>query len=286
MNFYQYWQKINNHKTAFAMPLLVALLVSGLWLYFQPWQYRAETQILLVQEFKEGLDPYNASRSNEYLSTILARVVSTNIFYEQVLAAGFNISRAYFSDNPEKQLRIWQSTVKASSVYDTGIINIKVYHEDKYQLEQITRAINFTLLGKHQQYHGGGDKISLKIISTPVYSQKIARPNLPLTLVFAGLLGLIFSFAIVYLLSDSESTDERVSAKPVKQEHQDQAGREMNIDVSFAEEPARINVPKRPDIFTPENRQSNKQTADVSLDKIDDLSYEEVIKKGSMDNVL
>ncbi len=185
-------------KTVYGIIALFILLGVGV-IAVQRFKYSSKSQLLVVQEYSQSVDAYTASKSNEYLSSVLANVVTSNSFYTKVTEAGFSIDQSYFGDNTKDQMKEWDKTVTAKSISDTGIIAIAVYHPDRNQAEQIDRAINFVLMTENTAYHGSGDAVKVRLIDQPIDSSWPERPNFILILSIALVLGLITALMYVYL---------------------------------------------------------------------------------------
>jgi capsular polysaccharide biosynthesis protein len=190
-------------STIFAIVLLFVMSATVLTIV-QPFKYSAESKLLVIQSFPANQDPYTASKSNEYLSSVLASVVSTNSFYNEVMNAGFNINANYFPKEIKKQMKSWRDTVKAGSQYDTGMLNITVYHKDAYQADQIIRAVNSVLQSKHTLYHGIGEGVTIKILDQPIVSNRPVKPNVPLNILAGFAVGLVLALVYVYLFPEDE----------------------------------------------------------------------------------
>jgi len=172
----------------------------------QTFKYSAEARIIVIQNFTPSTDPYIASRSNEYLSSVLAEATHSSSFFSEVLNAGYEIDSSYFPQNYAKKMKLWSRTVKVKPVADTGIIDIVVYHPDPKQADQIIQAVNHTFETRHGHYHGMGSQVDIRVIDQPVLSRYPVKPNIFLNV----LLGLIFGilFAWLYIYSKSSSSDD------------------------------------------------------------------------------
>ncbi|MFA5318029.1 MAG: Wzz/FepE/Etk N-terminal domain-containing protein [Patescibacteria group bacterium] len=166
--------------------LIIALIIT----FAQPLKYRAQAKVLVVQNFEEGTDSYSASKMNEYLSNLLAKIVSSESFYSQSTKDGFNIDTEYFSGSKKKQMTEWNSTVQAKAIYDSGIISLSVYHPNKQQAENIARAVIFTLKTTNNFYHSL-QNVDVRIIDSPSISVLPVKPNIILNV----LIGIIFGAA-------------------------------------------------------------------------------------------
>jgi len=189
--------------TIFSIVILAALL-TGVFTFVQPLKYGAESKLLVIQNFPAGADAYSVSRANEYLGGLLADVVSSRTFYDEVMESGFSIDKKYFSSKGDRreEIKNWKKTVKAVSVGDKGIININIYHVDSVQADQIARAVNYVLKTKNQNYHGIQSGVSVKVIDNPIVSSFPIKPNIALNFALAFAFGLIAGLSYVYLFPE------------------------------------------------------------------------------------
>lgn len=204
MEIKEFFSLIKMRRQTVVKIVLLALLLVLAVTFVQPLKYRASSKLLLTQDSMAGTDAYSISKSNQFLTNTLAQVVYSNSFFEQVMASGFNIEAGQFSDNQNKKMKQWNNMVSARPVSDTGMIVINVYHQDKYQADQINQAITFVLKTRHSLYHGLGNKVSIKIIDKSTLSNWPVKPNIPVN-IFVGLfLGIILGSAFVYVFPDSD----------------------------------------------------------------------------------
>lgn len=204
MNLNQFIKSIGAKKQTVILIMVIFVLVSVLITVVQPFKYGSSLKLLTVHSFKETTDPYIASKSNEYLSNLLVKIVYSNSFFEKIKEAGFNIEKDYFKGSEKRQIKKWERTVKAKSIADTGIISLDVYHTDRDQAEQIARAVAYTLQTNHAMYHGFGKNVEIKLIDKPITSNFPVRPNIVLNLSLAIIFGLVFSAVYIYLFPGEE----------------------------------------------------------------------------------
>jgi capsular polysaccharide biosynthesis protein len=185
--------------------IILLFLISAVVITFvQPLKYASESRVLVIQNFAPETDPYLISKSNEYVSTVLSQVVGTNIFFNDVITSSPSINKNYFTADPRDQMKIWNNTVSAAPVADTGIINITVYHKDKKQADLINRTIDDILQSKHQNYHGSGANLQVVVLNQPLVSKYPAKPNIFLNLIAGLIFGLICALIYVYLSPEEE----------------------------------------------------------------------------------
>ncbi|PLX28107.1 hypothetical protein C0583_02645 [Candidatus Parcubacteria bacterium] len=200
MEIKEFIQLIRRKKQTIATIMITVLVLSALFTFLQPLKYSSTSKIMVVQSFSAGSDPYVTAKSNEYLSNVLSEVISSNSFFVEVMKAGFDIDTDYFSGNAREQMKEWLSSVDASANAATGMIDIVVYHKNKWQAEKISQAINYTLQTKHSSYHGSGNDVEVKIIDQPLLSSWPVKPNIVMNFSLAFVFGFVISIAYIYIL--------------------------------------------------------------------------------------
>jgi capsular polysaccharide biosynthesis protein len=186
---------------------LFALSMASLAFVFsivQPQKYRAEQRFLVVQTYAEDVDPYAASRSTEYLTNLFSEVMYSQSFMNQVFAAGYGVDKTSFPTQDKKLKKAWQKTIRTRVLGDTGILDVSVYHKDRYQAEQLALAVGQVLRTKHTQYHGRGRALQIQIIDQPIVSLRPVQPNILLNTAAGLVLGMIAGLAFIYLFPKRE----------------------------------------------------------------------------------
>jgi len=174
----------------------------------QTFKYSAEARIIVIQNFAPSTDPYIASRSNEYLSSVLAQAAHSSSFFSEVLNAGYEIDSSYFPQDYAKKMKLWSKTVKVKPVADTGIIDIVVYHPDPKQADQIIQAVNHTFETRHGHYHGMGSQVDIRVIDQPILSHYPVKPNIFLNVLLGFIFGILFAWLYIYLRSSNNDNDD------------------------------------------------------------------------------
>jgi len=203
MEIQEFLHLIKNKKQTIAIVMIIFVMIAVAFTFVQPMRYSSISKVLVIQSLGEGaVDPYQVSKSNEYVASLLTQVVSTNSFYREVINSGFNINKDYFPETDDKQMKLWKKIVKVSS-NSSGIITIKTYHDNRVQVDQISQAINFILKSKHKLYHGFADLVNIKIIEQPVTSDRPIKPNVFINISVALAFGILVSLTYVYLFPDN-----------------------------------------------------------------------------------
>lgn len=199
INFIQLIKR--KRQTIFSVTLLF-FLISVILTFVQPFKYASEARLLVVQNTPQGVDPYQINKANEYIADVLAKVIPTNSFFNEVMKSDFNINKTYFPEDPLRQLKKWKKTVRANSSNTGGIISISVLHPDKYQSSQIIKAVDSVIESNHAFYHGSGEQVSIRVIDQPFTSIFPVSPNIPFNLIAGVLFGLIFALSYIFLFPE------------------------------------------------------------------------------------
>lgn len=200
MEFHEFLQLIRKKAQTIFTITLVGVMVVLLASLVRPLSYGVESRLLVVQNATSA-DAYSLSRSNEYLGGLLAKVVTSGSFYDQVRGSKYNVDKNYFSGDYSQQLKKWQRTVETTTDGDSGIIEVKVYHPQVAEAKKIALAINDILIASNKEYHGG-ENVQINIIDQPLASNYPVKPNL----VTNGLVALsaffVFSLFYIYVLPE------------------------------------------------------------------------------------
>jgi capsular polysaccharide biosynthesis protein len=111
MELHQFAAILIKKKQTVMFVVILFLIGAAVITFVQPMQYASWAKILVVQNYSPKTDAYVVSRSNEYLSTVLAQVINTNSFFNEVMNSGFDINKSYFGEN-------WNSTAVFSKLAD------------------------------------------------------------------------------------------------------------------------------------------------------------------------
>ena len=199
MEYKQFKSLVSQRKLTVFTITAIFLIVVALVTFLQPLRYSATSTLLVMQNYGPNTDAYNVSRSNQFLSSLLAQVVYSDSFYEKVMESGYNINKNIFSADVNKRKKQWQKMVYTHAIADTGMITLKVYHQDKVTANKINQSIAYTLMTKHSQYHGLGDSVKIKVINESTLSNWPVKPNIILNLLLGLISGLAVSLYFIYL---------------------------------------------------------------------------------------
>lgn len=281
MEFNDYLSLIFKRKGTIALFVFIFVILAIILSLIQPFKYGSSSQVLVIQN-SSNPDPYLTSKSTEYLSNILAKVVYSNSFFENVLDSGYYVDKNYFGETIKDQMKIWSKTISAKAVNDSGIISLTVYHTDRSQAELINRAVAYTLQTKHGLYHGGGENVSIKVIDEPITSNYPVQPNLILNFGLALVLGLVFSLAYIYLFPEERNV-RFMSKFAARKAEVDLLEESELAPAAFRSEVHPVEtLPEPEDVFS----DNFDETENNNFNNYDDLDIrEEIVKHGNMKNI-
>lgn len=169
----------------------------------QPAKYRSTVRVLVVQNFKQDVDPYSIFKSIELINGIFSEVIYSQTFLDQVVTNGNGLVDDY-SQNSVERRKEWKKTVRTRILPDTGILNIDVYKTSYEQSRLYAEAIANVLVNDNRQYHGGGKQIQVNIIDQPFTTDTPASPNVLLNTFIAAIVGVMVGGSLVYLFPQFE----------------------------------------------------------------------------------
>ena len=201
----------HKRQTIILMIVSAIIAVAGISLLF-PLRYEAQSRLLITQDTGTA-DAYTVSRSNEYLGNLFSQVARSSSFFDLLADTQYNVDQTYFRGNYEQKIKMWRSTVNTNTLSDSGIIEVKVYHPNPYQAQQIALAVNDILINKNFNYQGNGDRVKINVIDQPLVSSYPVKPNLIQNVILAALFSFIFALFYIYIFPEEEYSWRLFAAK-------------------------------------------------------------------------
>lgn len=217
MDIKEFSKLIIQKKKLVAYFVLVFFTISAVFTVIQPFEYEAQMRIMIVQTFEQELEPYSIAKSNQYLSSILTNVLISDSFYDKVVNSKFNINKDYFYSFNKTEIEIWRRTVHVGAVDDTGIINLQVLHTDKYQAEEISKAILAVIQDNYQEYYKVEHAVEIKLLDKIQVSNMPVKPNVVSNLSFGFLFGILAGLCYIYLFA--EKFQRELNVKEIRKHH-------------------------------------------------------------------
>lgn len=181
-------------KLILSWGILIALLSAAISLLF-PWQYSAESQVLIISRDRTGVDPYTQSKAAERIGENLTQVMKTGDFMMKVMSGDSKFDKKYWTNLSQRdQRKKWQKQVIGEMVYGTSLMKITVY-SGKNDVMPLASAVTEAVASQGWEYIGGD--VAIKTVNEPMVSRWIAKPNIILNFAVGFLVGIILSSAWV-----------------------------------------------------------------------------------------
>ncbi|MFC1640848.1 hypothetical protein ACFL2D_02230 [Patescibacteria group bacterium] len=190
------YDKLKNRIEYVAGIVLITTIAAFIFSVAQVPEYETQSRALVIQK-QDNIDAFTASKSADYIASLLEEAIYSDTFYTAVIEKNPEIGLR-FDDQTEKRKKEWANTVSTSVVNDKGILVVKAYDDDRRAAHELGDTIIATLIETASTYHGGGDEIYLRVIDNPSTSTRPVRPNVFLN-VFAGVVVGI-GLSIIFLL--------------------------------------------------------------------------------------
>jgi len=200
-----------NIKTIFFITTVVIILGLIISLAQTP-KYKSTAKLLVIFSQKD-MNPYTSAQTSNYIAGILEEVIYSDSFIDGVFKTQFDLKNE-FSFSPEKRAKQWKKMVKAKLADNKGIITIDVYHQDKDQANNFAQAISYMLITNNNQYHGSGESVAVKMISTPSVAEKWTEPNIGQNLFLSLVAGLFVGLTFIIIFPEQEILGFLLGKKP------------------------------------------------------------------------
>ncbi len=185
------WQLIIAFVSVFALVAFTASVIL-------PAKYQSDISVIVIQEqANEKVDAFSATKSAEFLSNIFTRVIYTTTFFNSVQDAPFDVRRD-FSRDPQEREKEWRDFISVKKVNNTGIIHISVIDASRKTAEETAKAIAYTLTTNSEEYHGGGERVKVRLIDGPSTPLRPTLPRILPNTVVGGLLGGLLAIVLIY----------------------------------------------------------------------------------------
>ncbi|MDO8668800.1 MAG: Wzz/FepE/Etk N-terminal domain-containing protein [Candidatus Buchananbacteria bacterium] len=200
-----------NIKTILFITIIVVIF--GLVISFvQTPKYKSSAKLLVIFSQKD-MNPYTSAQTSNYIAGILEEVIYSDSFIDGVLKTNFDLNND-FSFAPDKRLKQWRKMVKAKLEDNKGIITIDVYNKDKEQANNFAQAISYMLITNHSLYHGSGESVTIKMISTPSVAEKWTEPNIAQNLLLSLIAGIFAGLTFIIIFPEQELLNFLLGKKP------------------------------------------------------------------------
>lgn len=179
--------------------LLFTLIGLGITLLL-PKQYRAESQLVVLQKANSNVDSYTAQRSIDSKIELLIDLVYTDIFFTSVITENAEIKNLFPASLKDRRALFVRNIVAIP--VGSGFISIDTYDKSSELALTMNKIVGDKLIEKAEELLG--DTATIQIVNNPVLYEGVGRPNIILNLFGSAILG--FIVGISYILNRKDQS--------------------------------------------------------------------------------
>lgn len=180
-------------NTIVIITLLFTLIGLGITLIL-PKQYKAESQLVVLQKANPNIDSYTAQRSIDSNVNLLIDLVYTDVFFNNFITENIEIKNL-FPDNLRDRRTLFARNILVRS-RGTGFISVDTYDKSS----ELALNMNKVVVNKLTQQAKSllGETADIQVVNQPALYEGVGRPNIIINLFGSAILGFVVS--IVYIL--------------------------------------------------------------------------------------
>lgn len=181
-------------NTIVIITLLFTLIGLGITLLL-PKQYKAESQLVVLQKANPNIDSYTAQRSIDSNVNLLIDLVYTDVFFTNFIAENIEIKNLFPDNLRDRRILFARNIVVRSR--GTGFVSVDTYDKSS----ELSLNMNKVVVNKLTEQAKSllGDTADIQLVNQPALYEGVGRPNIMINLFGSAILGFVVS--IGYVLS-------------------------------------------------------------------------------------
>jgi len=212
-NLAQFTESFGKNKLTILSIVLLFFIISIFLTALQKKEYSSDAQILIIQDQQEEMDAYLASKSSASIANNLKEGILSSSFRNKLLT-NYPDLELELSQSEKKRRKDWLKTIDVKIIPNSSVLKITTYSQSAFLSEKLLNNLISTLLVNHQDYHGGGQGVILKVIDAPLTSLNPTRPNWFLNIILSIVLGLFFALTLIHLFPNKLPNWSKYFKKP------------------------------------------------------------------------
>lgn len=199
----------NRLKTIILAGLLLGA-ASFLALVLMQKNFRANSDLLVVQNQQGFSDYYALSKSADYLTGVLTESIYSEKFLEEVNNTNI-VTSSFLPSDQISRLKTWEKIIRVSKNPSVGIVSIEVFGDSQTQVAEISNAILSVLTTKNYLFLGKGQNLDIRVLSGPIVEKNPTIANIILASGSGLVLGMLL--ALLWIYFRSEKNQAKISLK-------------------------------------------------------------------------
>jgi uncharacterized protein involved in exopolysaccharide biosynthesis len=147
--------------------------------------FKAQADILIVQNQNGYSDYYALSRSADYLSQVLTESIYSEKFVQKVSEKNIINIDDILPKNKSEKLKKWNQMVEVTKKSDTGILSIETYGGTPTEAVQTSEAVLKVLTEDYYIFLGRGQDLDVRVLSGPILEKTFGMLSL-VFIIFGG----------------------------------------------------------------------------------------------------
>jgi capsular polysaccharide biosynthesis protein len=176
---------------------LLLAAMSFLFLVTTQKNFKANSDVLVVQNQQGFSDYYALSKSADYLASLLAESIYSDKFIDELNNTGM-ISSQFLRMDKVQRLKQWYKIAQVNKNSSLGIVNIEVFANDQKEVLDIANAIVSVLTTKNDLFLGRGQDIEVRILTGPLWEKNPSTSQIALAITGGFIVGMLLSFMWAY----------------------------------------------------------------------------------------
>lgn len=191
MNFARKKGFLRIAKESIPQGLVVGVLIAvfGIVVAFVAQERFKASADFMISSTQEGQDYYTATRSAEYMSRVLGEILYSENFITAVVDTG-RVDVNFLPRDKKTRLDDWSKMLQVKTNSELGFIRVSISGGSEREVSKISQAVITVLNEKGNELFGGGEKVSVRLLSGPIIENNPAPSELSIIV----LAGLIFGF--------------------------------------------------------------------------------------------
>jgi len=187
--------KITRKFNAVVIITLLFILVGlGITLIL-PKQYKAESQLVVLQKANPNIDSYTAQRSIDSNVNLLIDLVYTDVFFTNFIAENIEIKNLFPDNLRDRRILFARNIVVRSR--GTGFVSVDTYDKSSELALNMNKVVVNKLTDQAKSLLG--DTADIQVVNQSALYEGVGRPNIIINLFGSAILGFVVS--IMYVLS-------------------------------------------------------------------------------------
>ena len=194
-------------KKELGLIILIGLLASAASfavLVVSQKNFRASSDLLVVQNQNGFSDYYALSKSADFLSGVLVESIYSEKFLDEIDSTKL-VSGNFLPQDKKERLDEWNRIVKISKNSNAGILNIEVFGNSQKQVVEVSNAILEVLKTKSFLFLGRGQDIDIRVLSGPIYEKNPSLTSIALAVSGGFFVGVLLTLMGVFYRAELDS---------------------------------------------------------------------------------